>query len=70
MTDHKTVHPNPELIARLHEACMPWLKHRHQSAFTFAQGEEAQMEHVLETPGNSQQVGQQPVANDYEPDKA
>ncbi len=69
MTEQKTIQPNPVLMARLHEACMPWLKHRHQSAFNFAQGEGAEMDHVLESPDNAEKREAARPAGDYEPDK-
>lgn len=70
MTDSKTIQPDPALIARLHHACMPWLKQPSQSAFDFAQGDAGSMDHVLESPDNARSAKKRPAASDYEPDKA
>ena len=70
MSNDKTIEPNPVLMARLHEACMPWLKHRHQSAFNFASGEGTDMDHVLESPENAEKREASRATGDYEPGKA
>lgn len=70
MTDSKTIQPDPALIARLHHACMPWLKQPSQSAFDFGTGEGDAMDHVLESPENAEKRDTPRPAGDYEPDKA
>lgn len=70
MSDNKTIQPNPVLINRLHQACMPWLKNRDRSAFNFAQGEQAPMDHVLESPDNAERRKAPRPTGDYEPEQA
>ena len=70
MSESKSPRPDPVLINRLHEACMPWLKHRDRSAFNLAQGEGAAMDHVLESPENVLELDTPAPTGDYAPEKA